>query len=169
MGYEKFKRPILAPGFQESATTPNPLGGIQSTELAPHVLRTAVVTLSAAQLEAMFATPVSILPAPGAGFAIIVKEIEFELIGGSVSFTGGGAITFPYHGSGTASHTGSIPTSGVNVSPSTTTITELGQLAGSNGTVIPANTGVDITNATAAFASGNGTAKVFMEYRIIQL
>ena len=121
---------------------------------------------TAAQLEAMYATPISILPAPGQGFAIIVKELVFELIGGATPFSGGGGIVFPYHGTSVYPHTSSIPAD-VATDADTTTIAELGLLQAP--TVIPPNTGIDITNATAAFAGGNGTAKVFIQYRIITL
>jgi hypothetical protein len=129
-----------------------------------------VVSLTAAQLIAMNGTPVTIIPAPSAGKAIVVREVAFEMIPGSVAFTGGGAVSLVYHGTSTPVHAGSVPASVVTVagaSPTTTTV--LGTATAANGTTAPAGTGVDITNATAAFAAGNGTAKVHIWYNIITL
>jgi hypothetical protein len=57
MGYQKFDSPIMTYGFKELPTPGNPLGGIRGEELAQWVLQTAVIDLTAAQLEAMSATP----------------------------------------------------------------------------------------------------------------
>jgi hypothetical protein len=153
MGVNKSRRPELAPYFE------TPL----------QMIREARVPLSAAQLQAMFAAPVSILPAPGAGFALIIDQCEVEIIAGGTAFTGGGAISFVYHGvSGSNPHSGSIPATALTTAVGTTVI-ELGPPTPTNGLTIPANTGLDITNATAAFASGNGSAVALVQYRIIQL
>jgi hypothetical protein len=131
-------------------------------------LAALVVSLSAAQLIAMNGAPVSIIPAPGAGKAIIVRQVVFEMIAGATPFTGGGVITLVYHGGAVAVHAGSVPAA-VVTGAAGTTATELGQAVAANGTTVAANTGVDITNATAAFAAGNGTAKVHIWYHIITL
>jgi hypothetical protein len=150
MGVEKVKRPLLAPFY----TTPS------------EQIREARVPLTAAQLEAMNATPVSLIPAPGAGYALIVDRVELEIIAGATPFTGGGVITFPYHGTSVLPHSSSIPAA---------------DLTGAAGTAIyqlppptavispPANTGIDITNAAAPFAAGNGSAVALIQYRIIDL
>lgn len=141
-------------------------------ELAPHYLtgtqqiKADRVPLTAAQLEAMNGTPVSIVPAPGAGMVLIVDSIELEIIAGGSAFTGGGVITFVYHGGSINPHSSSIPAA---------------DLTGASGTAVyqlpppsaviapPANTGIDITNATTAFAAGNGSAVVLIQYRIVTL
>jgi hypothetical protein len=129
-----------------------------------------VVSLTTAQLEAMFGTPVPIIPAPAANQAIIAKEAVLEMIPGTVAFTGGGAVELVYHGGSTSAVTGSVPASVVTAAGSSpTTITELGQGVGSNGLSVPVGVGVDITNLTAAFATGNGSAKVHIWYSIITL
>jgi len=134
------------------------------------IAATATVALSAAQLIAMGTVPVSILAAPGAGKAILVKEILFEMTRTGTAFTGGGAINFQYHTTtGSIPHSGAIPASLVTSGGAGTAQTALGQNTGSNGLVIPANEGIDITNATAAFATGTGTAKVLIKYRIVTL
>lgn len=131
-------------------------------------LTAQVASLTAAQLQAMFGAPVPIVAAPGAGKAIIVREIAFEMIASATAYTGGGAVSLVYHGTSTAVHAGSVPASVVTAGAGTT-VTELGIAVGANGTTVPANTGVDITNASAAFATGTGTAKVHIWFNIITL
>lgn len=127
----------------------------------------ATVALTAANIIAMFTTPVAILPAPGAGKAIIVSQILFEMTTTSTQFTGGGTVNFPYHG-------GSNCVPGVLLAAVVTTTagtsnTLLGPNNGTNGLTVPANTGIDITNGAGVFAAGTGTAKVQIWYSIVTL
>jgi len=160
MGYTKRYNPeVISKSFMPAA--PN-----------IHILdvpKIAAVPLTAAQLIAMEATPVSILPAPAANMILIADEIVFEMIATATAFTGGGAVSLVYHGGSVAVHTGSIPASVVTTGTPGTTATLLGPDTGANGITVPAGTGVDITNATAPFASGSGTAVVFIRYRNITL
>jgi predicted RecA/RadA family phage recombinase len=129
----------------------------------------SIFTLTAAQLIAMYTAPITLIPAPGAGKAVLVdQDILFEMATTATQFTGGGAVSFPYHGGGTVVHAGSVPASVVTAAAGSS-YTLLGSAVAANGTTVPANTGVDITNATAAFAAGTGTAKVQMRYRIVTL
>lgn len=170
MGFNKSKRVNLTPGFKEYGTTANPLGGIQATELAQHVLRTAIVSLSAAQLIAMGTVPVSILAAPGAGFALVDTSFLFEMTRTSTAFTGGGVVSFQFHTTTTSvPHSGTIPAAIVTTGGAGTVQSYLGPYAGASALVIPANEGIDITNAGGAYAAGTGTAKIFVKYRIAQL
>lgn len=41
------------------------------------------VTLTAAQVQGLFTTPVSVIPAPGAGFAILVTRVHAYLVAGT--------------------------------------------------------------------------------------
>jgi len=150
MGYNKSKRPELA--------------GYYATMLQQ--IREARVPLTAAQLEAMYAAPVSILPAPGAGYMIVVDRIELEITAGGTAFTAGGAISFVYHGGSVSPHGSNIPASDLTGAAGTATY----QLPPASSVIVPpANTGIDITNATQAFASGNGSAVALVQYRIILL
>lgn len=169
MGVQKIKRKLLVPAIQEAASATNAGGGLLASEMAEHVVRTATVALTAANLIAMNVTPVSILAAPGAGKAILVDQILFEITRTSTGFTGGGVASFQYHTTtGSVPHAGTIAAS-VITGGAGTVQTYLGPNVGANGLVIPANEGIDITNATASFAAGTGTAKAFIRYRIVTL
>jgi predicted RecA/RadA family phage recombinase len=134
------------------------------------VLQEATVAITSANILGMNASPVSVLAAPGAGKAILVEGILFEMTRTSTAYANGGAVSFQYHTT-TASvpHAGTIAASLVTTGGAGSAQTWLGPNVGTNGLVIPANEGIDITNATAAFITGTGTAKVFIKYRIVTL
>lgn len=125
----------------------------------------ARATLSAANIIAMNGAPVSVLAAPGAGLGVVIDWIVLVMITTSTQFTGGGAVQFNYHG-GSSSHSGTIPASVVTATAGTT-LTQLGPATGASGLTVPVNTGIDITNATGAFAAGTGTAVVYMGYSVV--
>jgi hypothetical protein len=127
----------------------------------------ATVSLTAANIIAMRTTPVTILAAPGAGKAIIVSAILFEMTTTSTQFTGGGTVNFPYHG-GSNCVPGVILAAVVTTTAGTSN-TLLGPDNSTNGLTVPANTGIDITNGSAAFAAGTGTAKVQIWYSVVTL
>lgn len=125
------------------------------------------ISLTAAQIIAMNGAPPSLLPAPGAGKVLIVQQILAEMNPGSVAFTGGGTVNFPYHG-GANAVPGVLLAAVVTAAPGQT-LTLFGPNNGANGLTIPANTGLDITNGTAAFAAGNGTLKLYVWSSIVTL
>lgn len=142
------------------------VGGSAPTWIGTNLL--ATFTLTAANIIAMNGTPITILAAPGTGKALIPALIMFEMTTTSTAFTGGGAVEFYYHGTTTNVVTGTIPASVVTAAAGTS-YTLLGPAAATNGTTVLANTGIDITNATAAFAAGTGTAKIEILYNLISL
>lgn len=130
---------------------------------------TVTVSLTAAQIIAMNGTPISVVPAPGAGKLATLVRVVFEMTTTSTVFTGGGAVEFFYHGTSTNAASSTIPASVVTNATPGTTYTYLGEAVPANGTTVLANTGIDITNATAAFAAGTGTAKIVLTYAITVL
>jgi hypothetical protein len=146
--------------WQNIGTKASPVWGLPSALVR--------VSLSSANLLAMNGTPVAILPAPGANFAIIVDSIAFVMIATSTAYASGGTVQFNYHG-GVSSHSGTIPASVVTTGTPGTVVTQLGPSTGSNGLTVPANTGIDITNNTGAFTTGTGTAIVYVSYSVIAI
>ncbi len=132
------------------------------TKFGNNDLITARVALNAIQLLAMFAVPVPVIPAPGKNKAIVIDSILVQTVPGTVNFAAGGVVTFVYHGGGVTPHAGNIPAATVLSATGTTNM-----LAPVAALIqIPANTGVDITNATGAFTLGNGAAIVTIWYSI---
>lgn len=165
MAIEIHKTPINSPAFQGDGSG---LTNVGSSALNPLVQQVKQVTLTAAQLIAMKATPQSILPAPGAGKVIIVDAILFQFKNGGTVFTGGGAISFVYHGTAVTPHTGTVAASVLTTnSPD---VQYLGpNVSGAVDLQSEINLGLDITNATASFAAGNGTAIVTVWYSVATL
>ncbi len=162
---------VNAPGGQSADATVrvrlNPLsfGPVQAADTDPSLIQKAVVTLTAAQIIAMNGAPVTILPAPAAGQVLVIDQIIAQMKPGATQFTGGGAVTFQYHGTGVVPHSGNIPAATITSATGSENV-----VPPPTGTIQPpAATGVDITNATAAFATGNGTLVVTVFYSLITL
>jgi predicted RecA/RadA family phage recombinase len=160
-----------APGGQTTDATvrvrliPLSFGPVQAADTDPSLIQKAVVTLTAAQILGMNAVPVNILPAPAAGQVIVVDQFIVQTKPGATPFTGGGAVSFQYHGTTIVPHSANIPAATItsaaaseNVVPPPTGVIQP-----------PTATGIDITNATGAFAAGNGSMIVTVFYSIITL
>lgn len=134
-------------------------------DLADDGLMTPVtVSLSAADIIAMRTTPVTLLPAPGAGLCLVVDNISFKMTTTATAFTGGGAVEFRYtDGSGTKV-TADIAAGVITAGAGTSFTNVKGIEASLTGT---ANAPVVITNATAVFAAGTGSAVVTINYHIV--
>jgi hypothetical protein len=137
------------------------------TQVAPNLLQALTATLSTAQVEAMHGTPITIVPAPGAGLVLIVDSIVVQTKPGATQFTGGGVVTFPYHGTSVLAHGASDDIAAAVINSATGTVNQMSAV----GAAIqpPSNTGLDITNASAAFATGNGSLVVTVNYHVITL
>lgn len=122
------------------------------------------VSLTAALINGMFAAPVVLAPAPGSGRAIIVESIGIQIVRTSTQFAAGGAVELRYvNGSGakvTADISAAVITGAAGTAYSNVqgVVTEL---------VPVPNAAVVMTNATQAFTTGTGTAKVRMKYFIL--
>jgi hypothetical protein len=109
---------------------------VTSAKMAEDVARTIQVALSSAQILALSATPVSLIPAPGAGEIVIVDSILFKMVRTATAYANGGAA--------------------------------YAHVAGIEASITPvANAAVIVTNATAPFITGTGTAQVSVRYRIV--
>lgn len=138
------------------------------TEAAPvwSPLEPVPYAVSSANILAMNGTPVTLISAPPAGYCILVFAILFEMVSTSTQYANGGTVQFQYHG-GAVVHSGTIPASVVNAAAGTS-LTALGGAAAANGTTVPTATGIDITNNTAPFITGTGTAKAYISYSVIK-
>jgi hypothetical protein len=162
---EVHKVPIVAPQFQGDGSQ---LTNVGSSALNPLVQQVKQVSLTAAQLIAMYTTPVNILPAPGAGKVLIIDAIAFQFKHGATQFTGGGAVTFVFHGTAVTPHTGNVAASVIQAAADD--VLYLGPNVSAAVDLQSAiNLGLDIKNATAAFAAGNGTAIVTVWYSVLNL
>lgn len=124
--------------------------------------------LTATQINGMQVTPVSLIAAPGVGFAIVVNNILFQMTTTATGFANGGAVSFVYTGGSVAVGASTVPAATITAGAGTT-YTLIGPPVLANGTIVPSNTGVSITNAGAPFITGTGTAKIQIAYTIVTL
>lgn len=129
------------------------------------------VTLSNAQLLGMYATPVLLVPAQGANNMIIVDKVIVDYHYLTAATAAGGAIAAQY---GSAAN-GAGPAASASIAAATlngfsgSAIMAVGQVAVSQLDAAVENVGVYISNATAAFTTGAGSATVYTYYRSVTL
>lgn len=131
------------------------------------LIKVATVSLSSAQILSL-KTPVELIPAPGAGKIIIVDEVILSYTNGGTSYTGGNTLDFKYDGNVT-----SCGLSGISGSAITGASIIIRQYVYSTSTDITSavnkNLAISVYSGGSNFATGNGTAKVTVVYRIITL
>lgn len=124
----------------------------------------AHVNLTAAQIIAMGTTPVTLLASPGAGMAIIVDNITVKMTTTATGFTGGGAVEFRYTNASGAKVTADVAAAVVTAGAGTSFTNVRGVVTSLTAV---ADAAIVITNATAAFAAGTGTAVVAVQYHVV--
>lgn len=129
-------------------------------------------------VASIYATPVTLIPAPGAGFVTVIDRLFMELIwpvAGGVQYANGGAVSLQY---GTAAHaagtlaTGTIAAADINGAVASTLFTAAGVILGGTPgslTATFANQPVSISNATGAFTAGNSSFNIYVYYRILAI
>jgi hypothetical protein len=139
-------------------------------ELKPSYLNVVEVSLTAAQWNGMYATPVQVVAAPGANKVVIINHVVLNMTYGTTQFSGGGAVGLQY---GNTDHLGGIAASATEAATDFTgaaasTIFRFGGgLSTGAATSSAANTAVYISNASAAFTAGDSTFKAWVYYEVL--
>jgi hypothetical protein len=129
----------------------------------------AAISISAAQLQSLNTNPVTIVPAPGAGFALALESLILEMNRGTTPFTGGGAVGAIYQGApGTFLTANQMAASDVTGAAGQI-VRLLAAGAPAGGVALAPNAAIQLYAATANFAAGNGSMKVFVTYSIVTL
>ena len=135
----------------------------------PGLVQSVVVTLTAAQIIALYTTSIEIVPAI-AGKSIILDSFVFDLTGTATQFTGGGVVNLQYdntaNGAGITLHADIAATVVTGATARIQTLRVPKDLS-SIATASITNKGVYIGAKTSAFAAGTGTAKVIVNYHTI--
>ena len=140
-------------------------------DLPDDQLKIATVSLSSAQILALYTTPIDLVAAPGAGKVIIPEDIILSIDYGTTTYTAGGVVRVSYSGettqllgttnleAGLFEKTADTVVIG-NFIPISTLVTDV---------TIGINKSLQITNNTAVFTTGDSPIKVFIKYRILTL
>lgn len=127
------------------------------------------VSLTASQLQTMYTTPVNIVPAI-TGKAIIIDSMELDITRTSTAFTGGGVVAVQYdstaNGAGTAT-TATIAATVVTGSAGRTITNRIPVNLSDVASAAIVGIGLYISNQTAVFAAGTGTAIVKVKYHTV--
>lgn len=126
------------------------------------------LTVTTAQLEAMSATPVLVVPAAGAHTWIVgVTPIAFEYDYGGTQFTAGGAVGLEYGNTALLAGTAASTTEAAATINGFTANNGFTLNATATGTMASmVNEGIYLSNGTQAFATGNGSLTVNFRYNI---
>ena len=128
---------------------------------------TAEYSITEANIVGMNGTPVTVLAAQGAGTAIQFIDAVLIYDYDTAAYTGGGDVTLEYSGGATVSTTIAAANS---FGASGDKVFSFAALNAAGGYTMPVNTGIDITNATAAFAdpgTAAGVGRLKISYRVI--
>lgn len=132
-------------------------------------VQSANVLVTSAQLKTMYDTPVLIIPAPSATSLIRVSNMVGVYLFGTVQYTAGGAIGLEAgnvaHGAGPARST-TLAAATFNGYAASNTF----ELTADNTDTVAnlIGLGVYLSNATADFATGDGTLWVNVNYQILK-
>lgn len=137
------------------------------------VINKASVTLTAAQFNGMYATPVQLIAAPGANKLIVVDRMALVMTFVSAQYASGGVVAAQYdstaHGAGVLATNTEAAADFTGAAASTTFL-----FRGNSGDTVGAmpfsttvNKGIYLSNATGAFTTGDSTWVVDIWYKVI--
>jgi hypothetical protein len=133
---------------------------ISGTCLALNLVQTAIISLTAAQIKAMYATPILLVAAPSvATQSIIVDNWTFTFTYVTPAFTSGGAVNIQYGSTGSGGGTAignTLPAAVLTATSNSETLI----VQGSSNITLSQGTALYLTNASAAFATGTASSAV---------
>lgn len=166
--------PITGNTFQQGsqgsiAVTPQNAQGLQGA----FGLQYVDVSLSSAQILALLGTPVTLVPAPGVGFALMPQFCKIIFTGGGVAYTdAGGAVSLTLGTLSVALASNAIFLVTVSPNRRIQVLVPFAAAIGAGVTGTAANpptednAALTLTKITNNFAAGTGTAKITIYYSI---
>ena len=136
--------------------------------IIPHYLSQSI-SIPAASVLTAYASPVLLIPAPGAGKAIILMNASLYTDVVTTAFSGGGVGIVQYaatiNGAGTNALSATIPSADITAASS-----QLYQLNGNTGNALTgiSNEGIYFSNQTGAFTAGGSSSLNFvLQYYVV--
>lgn len=130
----------------------------------PGTVQSRVVTLTSAQILALFSTPITLIPAPGANKYISIDEILAKNTFNSVAYTGANALEVRYTDGSGQKLTGDLASAFIDAAA-----TRVDKAVGAATAVAVANAAVVAAVPTANPAAGNGTITLDILYRVVTI
>jgi hypothetical protein len=129
------------------------------------VTQYAKITLTAAQVLAMFGAAITLLPAPGAGLVVNILDALFIVNFGTAAFAAGGVVSIRQNAIAIATTSAALVNNGSSIAVQPA-FPGMGATQ-SNGAL---NALTDITNATQAFTggTGGGTLDVHLWFAVVK-
>jgi hypothetical protein len=124
------------------------------------------VALTSAQILALNATPVQLIPAPGAAKIAVLDSIVVEMTRTATAYANGGVLEIRYTNASGALVSATFPASLVTGGAGVAYAINIG-LATILTPVV--NAAIVIDNATAPFITGTGTARIFVKWHIVNV
>ena len=141
---------------------------VGSAQLATNVLQYASVAVTATQFKAIYATPLQIIAAPGAGNVVVVDKILLTMDYGTTAYAAGGPIGLQYGtGANLSGSAASAQIAAANVEGTASILNLAGGVSAAIATANAANQSICLSNATAAFTTGDSTFTVNVWYKIV--
>jgi hypothetical protein len=144
-------------------------GLVPSDALEPNTVQYKEVSLTAAQIIALYTTSVEVIPAV-AGKIIVLDSFVFDLTGTATQFTGGGVVNLQYdstaNGAGTTLHA-DIAATVVTGATGRVITHRIPKDLSAVATASITGKGVYIGAKTAVFAAGTGTAVCKVSYHLV--
>jgi hypothetical protein len=142
---------------------------VLSSMVSPLLLKYVAVPITAAEFNGMYAAPKLLLAAGGANTLHVVEQMALAMTYGAAQFAAGGVVAAQYdstvHGAGVLA-TATEAAADFTGAAASTTFRSLGSTAVAPFTTT-VNKGIYLSNATAAFTTGDSTFVAHMWYRTI--
>lgn len=131
------------------------------------------VTLSAAQVDSLFTTPVTVIPAPGAGYAIVVERVHAYLVAGT-AFAGiaaGEDLVLKYTNAAGAQASGVIETTGFldQATVQNRVVGFPGSTGATAGDVAPVENAAVVAALLVGDVTGGRALKLRIRYSVMQM
>lgn len=143
--------------------------GVTAAKLVVSIPRTVTVAMTAAEFLGMYAAPKLLVAAGGVNTMHIVHDVVYEYNFVSTQTVAGGAVKVQYdstvNGAGTAA-SATTAAATFNAYTADSVVGAAGDLASAASTTV-VNKGLYLSNATAAFTTGNPTVNVHVTYSTV--
>lgn len=170
-------KPTDKAGFHGKAAVQNPAtdtaykAAVDHGLIAPggqdYSVKHATVSVTAAEIIAMYTTPKLLVAAPGAGKSIVVLKVVLTMTRTATAFTGGGVAIVQYdstaNGAGQQALDSTVAATVVTGAAGTTVTLRNGAVISDLAAASIQNKGLYLSNQTGVFADGTGAmvAEVF--------